>query len=230
PGSIRMVVIDEADLILSSERFRFIVYELLKLMPKIVQKIICLGTVTHGIEDIEKSFMSKPFHVKEELALDGIQQYKIRVEELYFPTLALKLEALWDVYEQFSINQAVIFCNKVDKLREEMSSKEFPVSVLHSNIEQDEIQAFNTGSSRVLVTADLDINEIDICNVSHIINFDFPCEAKDYIRRIGLLKSFEREGIVINFVTEDDEERLRYIERLYQTRIKPYAQGVRVSY
>jgi superfamily II DNA/RNA helicase len=72
----------------------------------------------------------------------------------------------------------------------------------------------------VLITTDLLARGIDVQHVSIVINFDLPKNLENYLHRIGRSGRFGRKGLAINFVTEEDVQLLREIERFYETSIE----------
>jgi translation initiation factor 4A len=163
--------------------------------------------------------------------LEGIKQFYIAVEKEEW-----KLDTLCDLYETVTITQAVIYCNtsrKVDWLSETMHGRKFTVSALvslfvvyiiilliscaqHEDMElkQHEVlmKEFRSGLSRVLITTDLLAREIEVEQVSLVINYDLPTNRENYIRCIGRGR-FGRKSVAINFVTTEDVRMLRDIER-----------------
>jgi len=138
-----------------------------------------------------------------------------------------KLDTLCDLYETVTITQAVIFCNtrrKVDWLTEKLHARDFTVSSMHGDMEQQQrellMKEFRTGSSRILITTDLLARGIDVQQVSLVINYDLPSSKENYIHRIGRGGRFGRKGVAINFVTTDDTRMLRDIEQFYSTSIE----------
>lgn len=137
------------------------------------------------------------------------------------------MECLCDIYSQLNIVQAIIYCNtrrRVDWLTEQMKSRDFTVSSMHGEMEQQErdviMRAFRTGSSRVLITTDLLARGIDVQQVSLVINYDLPTNRENYIHRIGRSGRFGRKGVAINLITEPDTRYLRDIEHFYNTQIE----------
>ena len=76
------------------------------------------------------------------------------------------------------------------------------------------MEGFRSGSSHVLIT-DLLARDIDVQQVSLMINYDLPTNRENYIRRIGRGGRFGRKGVAINFVATDDIRMLRDIEGEY---------------
>lgn len=132
PDSIKMFVLDEADEMLS-RGFKDQIYDVFKLLPNDMQVILLSATMPVEVLDVTKRFMRNPVNIlvkKEELTLEGIKQFFIRIkhEDWKFGTLC-------DLYETLTITQAVIFCNtrrKVDWLSKQMQMKDFTVSSMVS--------------------------------------------------------------------------------------------------
>jgi len=194
---------------------------------------ICLFSATMPPEIIKmtENIMTDPAKIlvkNENLTLEGIKQFYINVEKEEW-----KLETLTDLYETMTITQAVIFLNtrrKVDWLKEKLGEKDFTVSSMHGDMDQQErdviMKEFRTGSSRVLITTDLLARGIDVQQVSLVINYDLPNNRENYIHRIGRGGRFGRKGVAINFVTQDDVRILKDIETFYNTTIEAMPMNV----
>ncbi|XP_005102822.1 eukaryotic initiation factor 4A-I [Aplysia californica] len=221
---IKMFVLDEADEMLS-RGFKDQIYDVFRHMPNEIQVILLSATMPADVLEVTQRFMREPVRIlvkKEELTLEGIRQFYIQVEREEW-----KLDTLCDLYETLTITQAVIFCNtrrKVDWLTEKMGSRDFTVSAMHGDMNQNErdliMREFRSGSSRVLITTDLLARGIDVQQVSLVINYDLPANRENYIHRIGRGGRFGRKGVAINFVTADDIRVLRDIEQFYNTTIE----------
>ena len=131
-------------------------------------------------------------------------------------------------YDTLTITQAVIFCGtkrKVDWLTEKMRESNFTVSSMHGDMPQKErdqiMEEFRSGTSRVLITTDVWSRDIDVSNVSLVINYDLPSNRELYIHRIGRSGRYGRKGVAINFVKEDEIRVLRDIEQFYSTQVRP---------
>ncbi|CAJ0937154.1 unnamed protein product, partial [Mesorhabditis belari] len=224
PSDIKMFVLDEADEMLS-RGFKDQIYEVFKHMPESVQVFLLSATLPADVLEVTQKFMRDPIKIlvkKEELTLEGINQYFIDVGED-----KNKFETLLDLYKAISVTQAVIFCNtrkRVEQITEDLGRNQFTVSSIHGDMEQTEreniMRAFRSGSSRILITTDLLARGIDVQQVSLVINYDLPMNRENYIHRIGRSGRFGRKGTAINFITEKDAHDLRDIETFYQTHIE----------
>ena len=158
---------------------------------------------------------------KEELTLDGIKQFFIPINQEDW-----KLDYLCDLYATLTITQAVIFCNtrrRVEWLREQMSARDYTVSSMHGEMDQQErelvLREFRSGSSRVMITTDVTARGIDVQQVSLVINYELPLNRENYIHRIGRAGRFGKKGVSLNFITPADVPYLRDIETFYNTQI-----------
>ncbi len=244
-NTLRMLVIDEADEMLgtSGESYRssrrggeeeeggsggFLdqIFKIFRCMPNDIQ--VCLFSATMGKEffDITKDFMRNPIEVlvkTEELTLDGIKQYSINVEQQKY-----KFDTLCELYGLLTINQSIIYCNSlksVEYLTKMLRENNFMVSYIHGQMQPQDRELtmadFRSGKSRVLVSTDLLSRGIDIQQVSVVINYDIPVKVESYLHRIGRSGRYGRKGVAINFMTTQDERRVREIERYYSTIIDP---------
>lgn len=221
---IKMFVLDEADEMLS-RGFKDQIYEVFKTLPQEVQVVLLSATMPADVLDVTNRFMRNPIRIlvkKEELTLEGIRQFYINVQKDEY-----KFETLCDLYDAVNVTQAVIFCNtrrKVEQLTEQMTKKQFTVSSLHGDMEQQDrdviMREFRSGSSRVLITTDLLARGIDVQQVSLVINYDLPSNRENYIHRIGRSGRFGRKGVAINFITDNDARQLKDIETFYNTIIE----------
>ncbi|KAI6243687.1 RNA helicase [Aphelenchoides fujianensis] len=238
---ILMFVLDEADEMLS-RGFKDQIYEVFRSMPQNVQVVLLSATMPADVLEVTKCFMRDPIRIlikQEELTLEGIRQFYIRIEREEW-----KFDTLCDLYDSVNITQAVIFCNtrrKVEQLTTLMVEKKFTVSCMHGDMDQSErdliMREFRSGSSRVLISTDLLARGIDVQQVSVVINYDLPTNRENYIHRIGRSGRFGRKGVAvsspkciivsqINFATATDYRLIKEIESYFNTQIDEMPQDL----
>ncbi|CAR27632.1 hypothetical protein ZYGR_0N01140 [Zygosaccharomyces rouxii] len=221
---IKMFILDEADEMLSSG-FKEQIYQIFTLLPPTTQVVLLSATMPNDVLEVTTKFMRNPVRIlvkKDELTLEGIQQFYINVEEELY-----KYDCLTDLYDSISVTQAVIFCNtrrKVEELTQKLRADSFTVSSIYSDLPQQErdviMKEFRSGSSRILISTDLLARGIDVQQVSLVINYDLPTNKENYIHRIGRGGRFGRKGVAINFVTNEDVGAMRDLEKFYSTQIE----------
>jgi translation initiation factor 4A len=220
---LKLFVLDEADEMLG-RGFKDQINEIFQKIPGDIQIALFSATMPTEILEMTKTFMREPARIlvkNEQLTLDGIKQYFIAIDKEEW-----KYDTLVELYNNIEIQQCIIYCNtkkRVDDLSAKMKEKNFTVSSMHGDMDQNErdkiMREFRTGSSRVLITTDLLARGIDIQQVSLVINYDLPTSREKYIHRIGRSGRFGRKGVAVNFVTPADSKFLQETEKFYNTEI-----------
>ncbi len=229
--SVEMLIIDEADEVLSSG-FRKQVRGIIQSLTKNCQIVLSSATIPQEMSSLVDKILRED-HVKilvkdEELTLEEIKQYYVALDEY------MKVEVLFDIYQNISIGQCIIYCNtkeRADRLKWEFDERGYQAGILHGSMMAQErkqiMDAFRVGKFRILITTDVMARGIDVQEMSLVINFDMPKYSQTYIHRIGRTGRFGRTGVAINFVTRKEKSILNYIERQFHTRIAPLPQDLR---
>ena len=230
PASIKLIILDEADEMLS-EGFREEVYFILNKLNKDIQIALFSATLPPHILNIVNSFMRDPIKIEvksEMLTLEGISQYFAAVENDM-----QKYDTLKDLFSFISLSQCIIYCNsvkRVEELTNAMLNDDFPVNCLHSNMSKQEREKnydqFRNGKSRVLISSNVTARGIDIQQVSTVINFDVPRDIHTYLHRIGRSGRWGRKGTAINLITRRDIEKIKEIESYYACQINPLPENM----
>lgn len=223
--NLKSFILDEADEMLS-RGFKEQIYMTFQRISDNVQVGLFSATLDKETIEITHKFMKDPIRIlvkKEEVTLEGIKQFYVRLEQE-----AWKFETLCDLYETLTINQSIIYCNtkrKVEWLTDRMRQRDHVVACTHGEMDAKTRKAvmeeFRKGESRVLITTDLMARGIDVQGVSLVINYDLPMHKESYIHRIGRSGRFGRKGVAINFINinSDDVQILKEIEEYYATSV-----------
>ena len=224
-GTVKMLVLDEADELLSDGFLQQIRNIIGNLRPD-VQIGLFSATMEPTFFKITQNFMRNPLKIlinKEELTLEGIKQFYIDCEKNEY-----KFETLCDLYSLISVSQAIIYCNhyqSVIHLTNKLQEQNFNVSCIHGNMNiterEEAMRNFRNSKSRVLISTDLIGRGIDVQQVSVVINYDMPLKIESYIHRIGRSGRHGRKGTAINLVNSGEFKRMTDIEKYYSTEIKP---------
>jgi translation initiation factor 4A len=227
---LRMFVLDEADEMLS-RGFEDQIYEIFQYIPRSCQTVLMSATMPPEALKMTEKFMENPIKIlvqNEELTLEGIKQFFISIDKE-----AWKLETLIDIYNKLSISQSIIYCNTkrtADWLVTQLTDREYAVQCIHSNMSAEErkdvMKQFREGNLRVIIATDIISRGIDVQQVSIVINYDIPALKDVYIHRIGRSGRFGRKGVAINFVTQDDINKMRTIQTYYQTNIEEMPEDI----
>lgn len=219
--SIKLLILDEAHEMLS-RGFKDQIYHIFQQLPSDIQVALISATMPEEILELSTSILRDPVNIllkKEEVPLEGIQQFYIAVDERH------KLETLCDLYENMQITQAMVYCNfkrKVDWLKDMLEQRDHTCSTIHGDMEQAErdlvMREFRAGSSRVLITTDLLAMGIDVQQVSLVVNYDLPRNVEN-IHRIGRTGRMGKKGVAINLVSPQEVSIMRELEQFYKTEI-----------
>jgi len=224
-SAIKLVIIDEADEMLSSG-FKEQLYNIFQHFGPNVQVVLFSATLPENIFEITSEFMRNPVTITvkaDQLTLEGISQFFVAVENDQQKYATLK-----DLYSHFSLSQCIIYCNsknRVIDLHEAMHNDGFPVCCIHSDMEpdirDDAFTKFRSGEARVLISTNVTSRGIDVQQVSTVINFDIPKDVHNYLHRIGRSGRWGRKGVGINFITRRDVFKMKEFEEYYVCEIKP---------
>lgn len=231
PGTVKMLVMDEADELLS-DGFLNQIKDIIGMMNPNVQIGLFSATMEPSFFRITNNFMRNPMNIlieKEKITLDGIKQFYIDCEKNEY-----KFETLCDLYSIFSASQTLIYCNhyqNVELLTKKLQEQNFKVSYIHGNMtiqeREEAMRNFRNSITRVLISTDLLGRGIDVQQVSIVINYDTPLKIESYIHRIGRSGRHGRNGTAINFAVGNDLKRIKEIERYFNTEINPLPQDVK---
>jgi ATP-dependent RNA helicase RhlE len=132
-----------------------------------------------------------------------------------------KADLLVHLLKDQSLDSVLVFSRTkhgADKIARRLHQAGIDAATIHSNRSQSQrvaaLTAFKSGRCRVLVATDIAARGIDVEGISHVINFDFPMHPEDYIHRIGRTGRAEAIGDAISFVTPEDAEAVRDLEKL----------------
>ena len=217
---IKKVVIDEVDVMLDLG-FRFQLTNIFELLPNKKQNIMFSATMTEDVSDLIDSFFNKPEKIQ--IALSGTPLENISQSKYAIPNYYSKENLLVNILRnQDEMRKVLVFVSSkkiADRLYETMS--EFYLSelaVIHSNKSQNyrfrSINQYDEGKVRILIATDIIARGLDLDKISHVINFDTPIFAENYMHRIGRTGRAEEKGKSILFNTEKEEYYTNKIEEL----------------
>lgn len=222
-NTVKLFVLDEADEMLSGA-FKDQIYNIFQHFNSNIQVAIFSATMPEEILTLSNKFMRNPVKItmkKEELNLEGIQQYFVAIQNDFF-----KFEMLKQIFTMISVNQCIIYCNSVKRvidLHRAMTDEGFSVCAIHSSMDKIErdntFRNFRNGGYRVLISSNITARGIDVQQVATVINFDITNCVHTYLHRIGRSGRWGRKGLAINFVTKRDIGYMHNIEEHYKISI-----------
>ncbi len=213
---IDILVLDEVDRMLDMG-FLPDVKRIVAKCPATRQTLFFTATLPPEIEQLAAWALREPAKVE-----IGRQRSPAEtVSHAFYPVVASqKFDLLQLLLERTEFKSVIIFSRTrmgADRIAQRLTSKGHTVGVMHSDRSQRErieaLEGFKTGRFEVLVATDIAARGLDIAGVSHVINYDVPENAEDYVHRIGRTGRAQATGDAFTLVTEDDVRDARSIER-----------------
>jgi ATP-dependent RNA helicase RhlE len=185
--------------------------------PSSRQTLLFSATMSKEIERITKEFLKTPALIEigaRSSPAEAVTQWVVEV------SMAAKVPALIHLLQDAALESVLVFSRTkhgADKIARKLESAGLRTATLHSNRTQGQrlaaLKRFKSGDVRVLIATDIAARGIDVDGISHVINYDFPPQPEDYVHRIGRTGRAQAIGDAISFVTRDDEDNLRRLER-----------------
>lgn len=209
---LQKLIIDEFDEILNLG-FRAQMTSIFSMMKDKRQNILFSATMTDDVDELLEEYFDFPEEVS--LAPSGTPLENIEQKGYHVPNFNTKLNLLQHLLDgDNEMSRVLIFVNnkKTADLVFEFLELHYPgeFGVLHSNKTQNyrlnAMATFQAGEYRGLVTTDIMARGLDITDITHVINMEFPEIQEQYIHRIGRTGRAEKDGIAISFIGPKEEE------------------------
>ena len=209
---IQKLVIDEFDEMLNLG-FRFQVTSTLTMLKSKRQNILFSATMTDEVDDMLDEYFDFPVEVS--LAPSGTPLEKITQIGYKVPNFLTKLNLIKELlHSDESMTRLLIFINnkKTADLVSLALEEEFPdqFGLIHSNKSQNyrlnTMASFQAGEIRGIVTTDVMARGLDISDITHVINMEFPEVPEQYIHRIGRTGRADKTGVAVSFISPREEE------------------------
>ncbi|KAH8312060.1 hypothetical protein KR044_009205, partial [Drosophila immigrans] len=209
-SSITYLVLDEADRMLDMGFEPQIRKVLLDIRPD-RQTIMTSATWPPGVRRLAQSYMRNPIQVcvgsLDLAATHSVHQVIELLEDDQHKFQTLKEFVKNMTHEE----KIIVFCGRkarADDLSSDLSLDGFMTQCIHGNREQyDREQAIadiKSGIVRILVATDVASRGLDIEDITHVINYDFPRNIEEYVHRVGRTGRAGRKGTSISFITRED--------------------------
>jgi ATP-dependent RNA helicase RhlE len=223
---VEILVLDEADRMLDMG-FIHDIRRILALLPVRRQNLLFSATFPEEIRRLAASFMHEPVTV--EVARRNTPAEL--VSQVQHPVDAgRKRELLAHLVKSNDWKQVLVFCKTkhgANRLAQQLAREGVQADAIHGNKSQNArervLGEFKDGKVRVLVATDIAARGLDIEALPHVVNFDMPHVAEDYVHRIGRTGRAGVEGEAVSLVSAEDRPLMAAIEKLMNRRVESRA-------
>lgn len=220
--TIKTIVLDEGDNLLDNTHAKTI-QDIIKTTMRDRQLLIFSATISSKAMPIAKDLMKDPVIFKNEKKASlnpNIEHMYIEVEERD------KAEVLRKLIAAVNPSKAIVFINRgfdVEMIADKLNYHNKNAFAMHKRITKEQrqqaLEKFRNGNINILVSSDISARGLDIQDITHIINLDFPANANEYLHRAGRTARGNAHGTTISLVTKKEFPALRIYEREFNIKL-----------
>ncbi len=225
-GALAAVVLDEADEMLDMG-FADDIEAILAETPEGRQTLLFSATLPPRITGMARRHLNDPVKLKmgaEKVAAGDLPRIR---QTAYVVMRGYKLSALGRILDVENPTATIVFCRRrteVDELTESLNARGYRGEALHGGMTQEQrsrvMKKFRAGAADLLIATDVAARGLDIEQLTHVVNYDVPCEPESYVHRIGRVGRAGREGVAITLAEPREHRQLQAIERATKQKIE----------
>jgi superfamily II DNA/RNA helicase len=213
---LEMIVLDEADRMLDMG-FVDPVEQIVARAPKERQTLLFSATLQGSVRSLSERLMNKPMDIV--VHSDQEKNDNISQQLYYTDDIRHKNRLLEHILKMDGVDRTIVFTatkRHADELVDDLYDKGHRAAVLHGDMKQRQrtrtLAQLKNGEINVLVATDVASRGIDVQAVTHVINFDLPRSAEDYVHRIGRTGRAGSKGTALSFASRRDSFLVKKIE------------------
>jgi ATP-dependent RNA helicase RhlE len=221
---VKILVLDEVDRMLDMG-FQPAIARIAATLPAVRQTLCYSATLEASVKDVARKYLNNPVRVEIGSVLKPADNVELRTFEVEADKKQELLEHLLGA-EQGSFLVFVRTKHGADRVARRLVRSGHSATQIHGDRSQAQrnqaLRSFSEGRHRVLVATDVAARGIDVANVAHVINFDMPKMAEDFVHRVGRTGRASAHGVASTFAGPAERNDLRKIERTLCIQMKRF--------
>ncbi|HTA86910.1 MAG TPA: DEAD/DEAH box helicase [Silvibacterium sp.] len=223
-SGIKMLVLDEVDRMLDMG-FKPAIKRIVAALPAERQTLCYSATLSPQIKEVVRDYVKNPARIEIGSVLKPSENVELQTFEVPTDKKHELLEHLLDSHNG-SFLVFVRTKHGADRVARRLARSGHTATQIHGDRSQSQrnaaLRSFSQGHHRVLVATDVAARGIDVADVAHVVNYDMPREAEDFVHRIGRTGRASRRGIASTFAAPEEKGTLRKMERVLSINMKRF--------
>jgi ATP-dependent RNA helicase RhlE len=214
-SGVKMLVLDEVDRMLDMG-FKPAIKRIAAALPSERQTMCYSATLSPQIKEVVRDYLKNPARVE----IGSVLKPSENVELQTFEVPADKKPELLEHLLGKHAGSFLVFVRTkhgADRVARRLSRAGHSATQIHGDRSQSQrnaaLKSFSQGHHRVLVATDVAARGIDVADIAHVVNYDMPREAEDFVHRIGRTGRASARGIASTFAAPDEKHLLRKMEK-----------------
>jgi ATP-dependent RNA helicase RhlE len=223
-SGVKMLVLDEVDRMLDMG-FKPAIKRIAAALPSDRQTLCYSATLSPQIKEVVRDYLRNPARIECGSVLKPAENVELQTFEV--PT-EKKHELLEHLLGKHAGSFLVFVRTKhgADRVARRLSRSGHSATQIHGDRSQSQrnaaLKSFAQGHHRVLVATDVAARGIDVADVAHVVNYDMPREAEDFVHRIGRTGRASAKGVASTFAAPDEKHLLRKMEKALSINTKHF--------